>query len=214
MAITEEDLENDFERFRTNKILSEEEFLIREASAEIRSEYEKGRVTLFSQKTLAHNDIVMNLFFELYQDKIEERQIFSRTLLVHLPKHKSYFYPDISIVFGKPEIRKKTKNGLDSLTNPQTIVEVTDKQTAGHDLGKKMKCYLELKSLKEYVIVSSEEKLIIIYTKNKKGEIRTKIYDENDKEVKIGDCKIEMDRIYRKVGFEQEQENETEGNTE
>jgi len=53
----------------------------------------------------------MNLFFELYQDKIEERQIFSRTLLVHLPKHKSYFYPDISIVFGKPEIRKKQKMG-------------------------------------------------------------------------------------------------------
>jgi len=72
---------------------------------------------------------------------------------------------------------------------------------------------LKLKSLKQYIIVSTKQKLIIIYTKNKKGEIRTKIYDENDKEVKIGDCKIEVDRIYRRVGFEQsenqeEQENE------
>jgi Uma2 family endonuclease len=205
MAITEDDLENNFKRFRTNKILSEEEFLIREASAIIRSEYEVGRVTLFSQKSLAHNDIVMNIFFELYQDKVEERQIFLRTLLVHLPKCKSYFYPDISIVFGKPEIRRPTKDGLDALVNPQTIVEVTDKETAGNDLGKKMKCYLELESLKEYIIVSSEEKLIIIYTKNKKGEIRTKIYDEKDKEIKIGSCKITMDRIYRKVGFDLEE---------
>jgi Uma2 family endonuclease len=209
MAITEEDLENNFKRFRTNKILSEEDFLIREASAEIRSEYEEGRVTLFSQKSLAHNDIVMNIFFELYQDKVEERQIFLRTLLVHLPKCKSYFYPDISIVFGKPEIRRLTKDGLDALVNPQTIVEVMDKETVGNDLGKKMKCYLELKSLKEYIVVSSEEKLIIIYTKNATGEIRTKIYDEKDKEVKIGSCKITMDRIYRKVGFDVE-ENEIE----
>ena len=92
------------------------------------------------------------------------------TPVIYLPKDKSYFYPDLSIVYDTPKIRKKTKKGLEALTNPQTVIEVLSKGTAEYDMGEKMKCYLKLKSLQQYIIVSSERKLIITYTKDKDGD--------------------------------------------
>lgn len=205
MAITEEDINNRFKRFMTNDILSEEQFLERETCMEIRSEYQAGRVKLFSQKSIAHSRIAMNLFLLLNKQISESCQIFMLTLLVYLPEDKSYFYPDLSITCDTLKIRKKTKKGLDALTNPQIIIEIVDKHTAEYDMGEKMKCYLKLKSLEQYVIVSSERKLIITYTKDKDGDFKVKTYSEND-DVLIGECKIPIDKIYNKVGFEVESE--------
>ncbi len=209
MAITEEDINSGFKRFITNDIFSEEQFLERETFMEIRSEFQDGKVKLVSQKSMSHSRITMNLFLALNKQISESCQIFMLTLLVYLPKDKSYFYPDLSIVYDTPKIRRKTKKGLDALTNPQIIIEVLDKNTAEYDMGEKMMCYLKLKSLQQYVIVSSERKLIITYTKDKDGDFKVKTYSEND-DVLMGECKIPIEKIYNKVGFGVESEEEKE----
>jgi Uma2 family endonuclease len=198
MGITEEDINNGFQRFITNDILSEEQYLERETLMEIRSEYQSGRVKLASQKSMVHSQITMTLFLLLNQQISESCQIFMLTLLVYLPKDKSYFYPDLSIVYDTPKIRKKTKKGLDALTNPQIIIEISDKNTAEYDMGEKMICYLKLKSLQQYIIVSSERKLIITYTKDKDGDFKVKTYSENE-DVLIGECKIPIEKIFVEV---------------
>lgn len=183
--------------------ISEEEYLEKELLAETKSEYHNGRIVAMAGAKLNHNLIVRNLLVDL--DACLEAlgcEILPSDMLVHLPECKKYVFPDLTITCEEMALSQKTQRGLQALTNPQVVIEVSSESTKGYDLGEKMKCYLQLKSLKEYVIVSSEEKLVIIYTKNKKGEIRTKIYDENDKEIKIGSCKLIMDRVYRKVGFE------------
>lgn len=203
------------EKLRKNKItktnfISEEEYLERELLAETKSEYHNGKIVAMAGAQSKHNLIVSNIHGELYICMRDtDCTLYMADMLIHLPECTKYVFPDISFTCEKLELAQKTKNGLEVFINPQVVIEVSSKSTEGYDLGEKMKCYLKLKSLKEYIIVSTKQKLIIIYTKNKKGEIRTKIYDENDKEVKIGSCKITMDRIYRKVGFDLE-ENETE----
>ncbi len=207
------------EKFRKNKtsttpFISEEEYLERELLAETKSEYDNGKIVAMAGAQPAHNQIVSNLQGELYIClRDSDCTLYPSDMLVHLPECTKYVFPDLTITCEELVFAQKNRNGLKVLTNPQIVIEVSSKSTEGYDLGEKMKCYLKLKSLKEYIIVSTKQKLIIIYTKNKKGEIRTKIYDENDKELKIGECKIDIDRIYRKVGFEQN-ENQEENKTE
>jgi len=202
---TEEDIENGFQRFITTDILSEEQYLERELLAEIKSEYHAGKITLLFNFSMNHSIIVTNLAKLLGNSLDEDYQICLLNLLVYLPKSQRYVYPDVSVTRDKAKISRKTKKGLDALLNPKIIIEISTKDTAEYDMGEKMICYLKLKSLQQYVIVSSERKSIIIYTKDKNGDFKVKTYSEND-EVLIEECKIPIDKIYRKVGFEVESE--------
>ncbi len=83
MGITEEDINNGFQRFITNDILSEEQYLERETLMKIRSEYQLGRVKLAYQKSMVHNQITMTLFLLLNQQISESCQIFMLTLLIY-----------------------------------------------------------------------------------------------------------------------------------
>lgn len=207
------------EKLRRNKLtktdfISEEEYLERELLAETKSEYHNGKIVAMAGAQPEHNQIASNLAGQFY---ICLRglgcKIYIADALVHLPACNKHVYPDITITCHTPEFAQKKKNGLKVLLNPQIVIEVLSESTAEYDLNGKMKCYIKLKSLQEYVVVSSKEKSIIIHKKDENGEIRTKIY-EDDETVQIGSCKILMKDIYEQVDFEQEQENETEGNTE
>ena len=183
--------------------VTEEEYLKHERLATTKSEYHAGKIVAMAGAQLIHNRIVSNLIRVLGNCAIEhDCEVFPSDLLVHLPECKKYFYPDISVVCGEVEIAEADKSGLDVLLNPQIVIEVSSKSTAGYDLGEKMECYLKLKSLEQYIVISSEQKLVIIYTKDKKNVVTLKTHKEDEK-VTIGKCKIEMKEIYNKVGFEQ-----------
>ena len=137
-----------------------------------------------------------------------ECEVLPSDMLVHLPECKRYVFPDVSITCEKVEIMKKTRNGLQVLINPQIIIEVSSKSTAEDDLGKKMTCYLKLKSLKQYVIISSEKKSIIVYTKDKNGKLDISSFSDEE-DIKLGDCTIKIDKIYKRIGFDQSESSES-----
>ena len=150
-------------------VSSEEEYLEGEAKAKIKSEYNNGKVTHIFYSSINHSTIVSNLAGCLYsfmRETDDDCQVYLLNLLVYLPNSKRYFYPDVSVVYGKSEISRKSKKGLDALLNPKIVLEVSLKDTEGYDLGEKMRCYLKMESLKQYIVVSSEEKSIITYNAN------------------------------------------------
>ncbi|AFM04405.1 hypothetical protein Fleli_2021 [Bernardetia litoralis DSM 6794] len=210
MAITKKEKEN-ISKIRKGKkessntdFISEDEYLRREFLAETKSEYHAGKIVAMAGATLTHNLVTSNLIRHLgncLEDK--DCKVLNSDMLVHLPKCEKYVYPDVSIVCEKPEFAEKKKGRSEALTNPQTVIEVLSKGTAEYDMGEKMKCYLKLKSLQQYIIVSSERKLIITYTKDKDGDFKVKTYSEND-DILIGECKIPIEKIYIKVSFEME----------
>jgi len=183
----------------TLKFVSEEEYLKKEVAAETKSEYDNGKIVAMAGAKLNHNRIVRNLVRILGNCTVDkECEVFANDLLVHLPECKKYVYPDVVTVCGEIEIADKPKNGLDVLLNPQIVIEVSSKSTAGYDLGEKMECYLKLKSLKEYIVISSEQQLIIVYKKDESNQILLKIYKE-EQEIQIGNCKLAIKDIYNKV---------------
>lgn len=187
------------------KNISKEEYLDREAVAETKSEYHNGKIVAMAGAQEIHNRIVGNLIIRLGMCLLEkECQVYPSDFLVYIPECDDYFYPDITVVCDNVEIAEEKRKGLDVLLNPKIVIEVSSKSTAEYDLSEKMKCYLKLNSLQNYVVVSSENKLVIVYTRDKDGDFKVKTYSEED--AVIGECKIKLEDIYRKIGFKAEEE--------
>lgn len=194
-------------KIRKNKkskveFISEEEYLKNELVAETKSEYHAGKVVAMAGATYNHNLIVAKIARHL-GNCMEDKgcEVVHNDMLVYLEECKKYVYPDVVVICEEPIFAKKQKGRSEAITNPQIIIEVLSDSTAEYDMGEKMKCYLKLKSLNQYVIVSSERKLVITYTKDENNDFKVKTYSENDN-VLIGECEIPMEKIYHKIGFD------------
>jgi Uma2 family endonuclease len=73
-----------------------------------------------------------------------------------------YFYPDIVIVCGKPDIRNQQG---DTLFNPTVVIEILSASTESYDRGRKFRAYRRLTSLQEYVLISQDELSIDHYVR-------------------------------------------------
>ncbi|TAE72470.1 MAG: Uma2 family endonuclease [Bacteroidetes bacterium] len=102
-----------------NQIISEEEYLTREAKADFKSEYHQGEVLMMAGASLYHNRIVSNLIGELYTClKNKKCEVLPSDMLLKLPACKKYVYPDITIVCEEIQLDEEKKQGLDVLLNP------------------------------------------------------------------------------------------------
>lgn len=148
----------------TKELLPEAQYLEQERNAEYKSEYFRGEVFAMAGATKEHNSIVASLIGELYiYTKGKTCRVYPSDLRVHNPANSLYTYPDVTVVCGKEEYLDDT---LDTLLNPQIIVEVLSPATEDYDRGTKFKLYRSIPSLQNYVLVSSTEQLVEVYTRN------------------------------------------------
>lgn len=184
--------------------LTEEEYLIQELKAEFKSEYDNGKVVAMAGAQDEHNLIVANLLRVLGNCAVENDCIvYPSDMLLKLAHCKKYVYPDVMMVCKKRQLEKKSKNGLDALLNPTILVEVISKSTRHKDQVVKRDCYLELKGLKQYILVDSQKKDITIYSKNKEKEWVIKKYKVENETIKVENCMISISDIYRNIEFEE-----------
>ena len=130
-----------------------------------------GKYEFFNRKrklmvggTHSHNLAISNTVTTL---NILSRQIqlnlqitSSDTKIISFLEYKNYMYPDIVVVEGKPFFEDEHQ---DIIVNPKLIIEVLSDSTEGFDRGDKFKSYRQIKSLKEYVLISSKRKSIEQY---------------------------------------------------
>ena len=81
---------------------------------------------------------------------------------VSIPAAKCYFYPDI-VVCEEPRFED---DEFDTLLNPIVIVEVLSPTTETYDRGEKRLHYLQLQSLKEYILVSQDRVMLNVISAN------------------------------------------------
>lgn len=83
-----------------------------------------------------------------------------------------YGQADVSVVCGALHThavkRKNTVLG-EAITNPEIIVEVLSPSTATRDQGVKFEAYKQLATLKEYVLVSQDERRVEIRRRGERG---------------------------------------------
>lgn len=140
---------------------SYQDYLDLEKDPEIRYEYHDGFIVAMAGGTPQHGLITMNFGSELHS-KLKSMgmgcSLFSSDVKVRIEQTNRTFYPDASLVCEPPITSEKDKNAI---INPSLILEVLSDSTALFDMGEKFAHYRQIESLREYVLVSQTESLVI-----------------------------------------------------
>jgi len=143
--------------------ISEKQYLEEERKASGKSEYYKGEIFAMAGATKEHNAIVGAITGELYSFlKGKSCHVYPRDLRIHNNENTLFTYPDVSIVCGKEEY---LDDGFDTLLNPTVLFEVLSTSTENYDRGIKFKLYRSIRSLRNYVLISSTEYAAEVYTR-------------------------------------------------
>lgn len=133
-----------------------EEYLALERKAEHKSEFFNGEIFMMAVASERHNRICFELS-GLFHATLRGKpcQGYGSDMRLHIPENSLYTYPDMTVVCGKAEFLENANP--DTLLNPVLIVEVLSGSTEKYDRGARFRLYRSIPSLREYVMVASEE---------------------------------------------------------
>ncbi len=147
---------------------SAEEYLEMERTSKGKHELHRGTIIKMTGASLKHNKIVSNLIVEIGSYlKGKSCSIFPSDLRTKVLTKDTFTYPDVTIVCGEPELMDEH---FDTLLNPSVIIEVLSPSTEKYDKGFKFMLYMQIPSLKEYIMVNSTERFIHISRKQNRED--------------------------------------------
>lgn len=180
--------------------LTPAEYIEVERKAVTKSEYLSGQIVAMSGASNAHNIITMNTANQLYN------QLFDRDYLVYASDMRvwvhapvSYFYPDITVVCGKPRFEDDV---FDTLLNPTVVVEVLSPSTAAYDRREKFTRYQQIASLKEYILIS-QNRIHLAHYLREENQWRATEFQKLEDVVPVTsiECELLLGHVYRRIIF-------------
>lgn len=143
--------------------MTPEEFLAWERQQEGKHEYFAGLVVAMSGGSARHSRIAVNVASELRAGvRGSNCGTYQSDLRIWIDRLGTFVYPDVSIVCGALDYFDDRQ---DTITNPVVVVEVLSPSTEKYDRSDKFLAYQGVASLKEYLLVSQERKLIEQYVR-------------------------------------------------
>jgi Uma2 family endonuclease len=178
------------------------EYLEFDHNAEGRFEYYDGEVFGMSGGSPAHS-LLANRIGRLLGNQIDSKgcSVFQSDLKIKVPSLPPYRYAEVSALCGDPVYEQTGKQEL--LVNPTVIVEVLSPSTEGYDKDKKFKAYKSIESLREYLLISQDEKFVILYTKhNEKFWFQSEYVDNETFRLESLGCELSVDDIYLGINLD------------
>lgn len=180
--------------------ISPEEYLALEEQADHRSEYFDGEVFAMAGGLPDHNLICANISRHL-GNELDARPclVFSSDQRIHMSETGLYTYPDVAVVCAEPEYEQP---GQVALLNPTLIVEVLSDSTEAYDRGGKFVQYRTITSLKEYLLVGTDEHRVERFTRQGEGEdwlLTSCASLEGSLHLSSIGCTLPMRKVYHKV---------------
>ncbi|MBL8133063.1 MAG: Uma2 family endonuclease [Anaerolineae bacterium] len=179
-----------------------EEYLAAERGSEIKHEFLDGDIYDMAGASRAHNTLLSNGHGSLYaQLRARDCDLFVADQRVRLSA-RAYVYPDLSVVCG--EALFSVEAGLETLLNPTLIVEVLSPTTEQYDRGEKFLRYLQMDSLREYVMIAQDAPRVEVYTRQADGTWLYAITQGLDQTAALHsiDAALPLADLYRRVTFE------------
>lgn len=150
--------------------LTVEDYLAMEAEATEKHEFYGGEVVAMSGARPAHNVVTTRLTLAV-GNALGSRPCltFSSDQRVRVDETGAYCYPDLSVVYGRPDFAGPAP---DSLLNPTAIFEVLSPTTESWDRGGKFSHFQHVASLQIYALVDPTLRRIEWYTRSadRRGE--------------------------------------------
>lgn len=183
------------------KEMTVEEYLVFEEKSKYRHEFLEGEIYQMAGGKYSHSLIGTNILTEIAINlrlKNKNCDIHGSDLRVQIDE-ENYVYPDVTVACNP----KLVPNIFDTLKNPQVIFEVISKSTEYRDKEVKLKLYLQIESLTDYLIVAQKEQRIEHYQRKSKKEWTYRVYEETEEVIKLNsiECEITVEQIYRNVEF-------------
>ena len=182
--------------------MSPSEFLQWERKQEYKHEYVKGEIISMAGASLNHNKILSNIIVTIGSFlKTKSCDIYPSDLRIAVKSKSSFFYPDATIVCDEPEFDDDSIK--DTVKNPAVIFEVLSPSTEDYDIGKKLFFYMQIDSLKQYIILDSRTMHIRITTKMENGTWKfSELMSRQDKlSIEPIQLEIGLEEIYEGVKF-------------
>lgn len=183
--------------------MTPEEYLEWEEQQPLKYEYMDGEVYVMSDNTLPHNTIALNLACTLKSHlKTKGGKVLICGAKVQVSETGPYHYPDVVV-----SCDERDKKAINFLQYPCLIIEVLSPSTEGFDRGKKFRNYRQIETLREYVLVSAEQKLIEYFRINDKGVWELYSFSENETlKLESIDFNCSVELIYEDVILTDENE--------
>ena len=182
--------------------MTPQEFLVWEKTQELRHEYIDGEVFAMTGGTKPHNRIALNLATAL-DGFVGEKgcDVYINDVKVELSPSGPYHYPDVVVTCDG-----RDRESIDLVKYPCLIAEVLSPSTEAFDRGKKFMRYRQLSTLKEYVLIQSDEIGVECFRRNDEGLWVLHSYGSGDILTleSIG-FSISVDKLYRQVRFDEKE---------
>ena len=182
--------------------VSPEEYLAAERTAKEKHELHEGHIVTMTGASVEHNDIVSNLIGSINPFlKGKSCRVFPSDLRTYIPTAESFTYPDVSIVCDK--LNLKDDEYKDTLLNPSVIIEVLSPSTQKYDKGNKFFYYIQIATLKEYILIDSVA--CYVQTARKQADGSWKFEETTDTNTSLHiqtiNHSIPLQEIYDRVKF-------------
>ena len=183
--------------------LADLEYLARERTAGCKSEFFEGEVFAMSGGSLAHSLIATNLAAE-FRRALRDRSCtpFNSDLRLKVEATGLFTYPDLSVICGPA---KFVDDEHDTVTNPTVLAEVLSDSTESYDRGAKFRNYVQIPTLREYLLVSQREPRIELFARQEEGGPwvwREAVGLDATLELPCLQVRIALAEVFAKVPFE------------
>ena len=145
-----------------------QEYLEFEEGSSTKHELHEGRLLDMAGGTMHHSLISSNTNRAL-GNRLAGKPclVLNSDLRVRIGKSVNYYYPDVSVVCGRPQFDPPDRQVV--LTNPQLIVEVASESTMAFDSREKFHNYMRIESLREYVLIYQQRPIIDTFYRQDDG---------------------------------------------
>lgn len=173
--------------------ISVDDYLRMEESSEVRHEFVAGRLYEMFGTTARHNQIVLNIFKRLDALTVDRPcRAYVAELKVRAASDRIY-YPDLVMVC--------TAHAPETVMfdAPCFIVEVTSKSTRRIDRGEKHDAYVNLPSLRGYLVVEQDRRNATLYERTDGGWSCDEIMTSGTMRVPCAGGELSIEEIYAGV---------------
>lgn len=176
-----------------------EEYLRGELEAAIKHEYVAGAVYAMAGARNQHNDVAGNVFAALHAKLRGKpcRPYNSDTKVrIRLPNEVRFYYPDAQVTC-RPNPPQDTFQD-----HPTVVIEVLSEGTRRADEGEKREAYLALSSLDTYLLVESDEALVVALQRTNTGFVR-EVHAGLEAVIPLGSIGVQLSlaEIYERASF-------------
>lgn len=184
--------------------ISVEEYYRIERVAEERSDYFDGEMFNRAGGTTAHSIIKTNLVISGGgQLKGKKCSLFDSDQRIKSAESSLRMYPDAS-VFYEPMEYDEEDSQRDTAVNPTALFEVLSDSTEAYDRGLKFHQFLEVESMKAYVLVSQKSVGVEVFERSDRGSWEYRAARGRGSSIEISSIGVTlmMDDVYDRLDEE------------